>query len=129
MNDTYEAELQEIVKFVQHFMDICRELETLLDQTWRSFILGNSQDGMGELANVFDDLQQIFSQADLLNDLQFVEINNGDIVKKLGELENAMVIPDYILTADIIKYEIKPIIVAWRKNVWTKMKKLNVKMN
>lgn len=119
----YIGEPAEIMEFMQHFMNLCSELEVLLDQTWKSFILGNFKEGMSELTNVFTYLEQMINQAQILKGFKNVRINSTDIIQKLGELESAMAIPDYILTADLIKYEIKPVIITWRKSVWTAMKR------
>lgn len=105
---------------IKEFIAKCKRTENQIECIWEKIILCNFKDGMEDIAMLFTQLETIISYGNSLSENKEFEINIEDILKKLALLENAMAIPDYILVADLVKYEVKPIIAEWRLNISNK---------
>ena len=98
--------------------DLIEKIEILkqqIDIIWENFITNEISDGMKLMSQLFGDLDKIVTK--------IVSTKNVDITeffKCMEKLENAMKISDYMLIADLVKYEIKPIVSIWQNKLNSK---------
>lgn len=88
--------------------------EKKIDIIWENFITNEISYGMNLMAEIFQDLDVIITE---INNIDSNNIDSSNFFKNMNQLENAMSIPDYILIADLIKYEIKPMIILWKNTL------------
>jgi len=97
------------------FIDLCEETEKLLETVWKSIVVGNIEHGIKDLPNLFNLIDQGIKAIYDLNEQLNITFRTENFLNKLHEFEKAFMIPDYVLTADIIKFELKVEVFKWRK--------------
>lgn len=112
-------------QLIKEFQDKCLKGENFMDDIWEKINLCDFKKGMKDIALLFIQLEEMINYAISLNKNKDLRIEIDVIFEKLSLLENAMKIPDYILVADLIKYEIKPIVKKWRLKI-NKSSKINL---
>lgn len=96
------------------FLKYCENCNDTIEETWKKFVLADFESGINKILEIFNKLEVIINYADSLNKFEkdnYFNIQN--LLLKLNSLEKAMSIPDYVLVADILKYEIQVCISEW----------------
>lgn len=107
-------------ELVQGFISNCLSCEKDIENTWNMIVLCDFKGGMNYINKIFTRLEEIVLYADLLNKSYECEIIIEELFQKLNLLEKAMQIPDYVLIADLIKYEIEELIIKWKQHIYRK---------
>ena len=100
-------------ELINNFILKCENVKRIIDKTWKKIILCDFKEGMQDISILFAELEIVINYVDKLNKNKKELMRIEEIFEKLTLLEKAISIPDYILVADLIKYEIKPIIEEW----------------
>lgn len=100
-------------EIIKEFQFRCQNNIQFIEKIWSKIVLSDLSKSMVDLAQLFSELSEVIICLEKVMKIKnsFLDINN--IFQKLELLQNAMSISDYILIADLIKYEIKPIISGW----------------
>lgn len=95
-------------KLTSELLICCEKCQHKIEETWKKLVLADFESGMNKIVEIFDDLEKILNYIDSLNKIENYEyFNVQNFLLKLNNLEKSMNIPDYILVADILKYEIE----------------------
>lgn len=102
--------------------DIINKIENVeqkIDIIWESLITNEISSGMKLIAELFGNLDAIITK---INNIKNIDITT--FFQCMSQLESAMSVPDYMLIADLVKYEIKQIVILWKDNLDIEMKNL-----
>lgn len=95
-----------------NLMDRIEILTQQLDEIWEKFIISEISGGMKLISTMFESLDVILTK---IADIKSINIEK--FLNCMKNLENAMNMLDYMLIADLVKYEIKPIINTWKNEL------------
>ncbi|QCH26960.1 hypothetical protein [Clostridium tyrobutyricum] len=85
-----------------------------IEKTWKSFILCKFDDGMKYFGKIMIELDEIILYISNINSESNINLKIKKILKILQELEKTIIIKDYVCSADLLKYEIEPILKEWK---------------
>lgn len=87
------------------------DLEERIERCWEYFIISRIKEGMEFIDKIFYSIDTIINT---INNKKLINININEMQNIFINLEKALKVPDYILIADLLNYEIKPLIQLWR---------------
>lgn len=90
-------------------------LKQQIDTIWENFMTDEILNGMKLISEMFGNLDEIITE---INGIKNIDIS--EFLRCMEKLEDAMNVPDYMLIADLVKYEIKPIINTWENELSSK---------
>lgn len=89
--------------------------EELITNCWKNFVIGDIENAMKLLFQMFSDIELIIAEVNLIKEKESLSIKVDDIFDIFICLEEAMKSSNYCLIADLIIYEIKPKIHKWKE--------------
>lgn len=95
-----------------NLIDKIEALKQQLDVIWEKLITSEISDGMKLISNMFEKLDAIITEI-----VSIKNINIAEFFDCMKRLEDAMNMSDYMLIADLVKYEIKQIINVWENEL------------
>lgn len=102
----------------------CDNIEKIIQKTWENIMRSNLSAGMDGINQLFNEFEIAIKYIDSINKISDFKIDISSIFQKFTLLEEAMSIPDYILIADILKYEIEVIVREWKEKTTDVLKML-----
>lgn len=85
-----------------------------IEKAWESFILCKFDIGMKYFGNIMAGLDKIITYAADVNNKLKLNININCMLNILQKLEKSITIKDHVYSADLLKYEISPILGKWK---------------
>lgn len=82
-----------------------------IEEAWKNFVLCNFNNAMQYFNNIVISLDKIINYMNKYSELN-LEINY--LLKILQKLEKSIIIKNYVYSADLLKYEIEPILKKWK---------------
>lgn len=107
--------MNNIIDYKSYLIDRIEILKQEIDLIWENFMINEISNGMKLISEMFGDLDKIITE---INEIKNIDIS--DFLNNMEKLENAMKVSDYMLIADLVKYEIKPIVSKWKNELDSK---------
>lgn len=89
-------------------------LEESIQRCWEYFITSRIKEGMEFINKIFYSIDKIINK---IESGKLLNIDINQIQNIFINLEVALKIPDYVLIADLLNYEVKPVIQLWREKL------------
>lgn len=90
-------------------IDRIDDIECKIDMIWGKLIISDISNAMELISRLFEDLDGLITQIG-----RFKGIDISEFLSQIEQLEVAMNSNDYMFEADMLKYEIKPILDIWK---------------
>ncbi|WPC41064.1 hypothetical protein [Clostridium sp. JS66] len=91
------------------------KLKNGVNMAIEKFQIGESEEGINLSSYIEEGLQWLMKVANLTKDVQYEEMNEVIMSKKLDMFVDAYESKDYTLMGDILEFEIKPLLEVWEK--------------
>lgn len=92
-------------------------IEENIIKVWKKFLISEFSEGMNIITDIFTYIDKVIYYIEKINSNKKIRIDIGEVFTIFAELEKAIKTPDYILIADLMMYEIKPITGMWKKKL------------
>lgn len=97
-------------------------IQNYIEKGWESFVLCEFGSGMKCFEKIMIGLDEIITCMENVKSQSKLNIDFNNILSILQNLEKSINIKDYVYSADLLKYEISPILDTWKN-------KLEIKFN
>ncbi|CAB1241641.1 conserved hypothetical protein [Clostridiaceae bacterium BL-3] len=97
------------------YIDKIDIVQKYIEKAWKSFILCEFDSGMKYFGNIMAGLDEIITCIANINNKLKLNININYMLEILQKLEKSITIKDYVYSADLLKYEIDPILRKWKE--------------
>lgn len=109
---------------VQHhnYIDKINIIQVYIEKVWENFILCEFNEGMKYFEKIMIGLDGVITYISNINNGSKSDVKIENMLRILQKLEKSITNKDYVYSADLLKYEIIPILDTWKN-------KLGVKFN
>ncbi|MCI1715496.1 MAG: hypothetical protein LKI47_06565 [Clostridium sp.] len=90
-------------------------VQEYIEKAWESFVLCEFDNGMKYFGEIMIGLDRIITYIADINGRLEANISISHMLEILQELEKCIIIKDYVYSADLLKYEIDPILGKWKE--------------
>ncbi|MBV4416555.1 hypothetical protein [Clostridium tyrobutyricum] len=104
---------------VEHYncIDKINVIQNYIEKAWENFVLCEFDSGMKYFAKIMIGLDEIITYIDRINNELKPNISFNYILSVLQKVEQCITNKDYVYSADLLKYEISPILESWKKSL------------
>ncbi|WML35486.1 hypothetical protein [Clostridium sp. OS1-26] len=117
---------EESVRAIEEFKTLQRDtmptaseyvvkLKNGVDMAINKFQAGENEEGVNLSSYIEEGLEWLMEVARLTKDVQYEEMDEVLMSKKLDMLVDAYENKDYTLMSDVLEFEIKPLLESWKK--------------
>jgi hypothetical protein len=109
---------------VRHYncIDKINVIQNYIEKAWENFILCEFNEGMKYFEKIMIELDGVITYISNINNGSKSDVKIENMLRILQKLEKSITNKDYVYSADLLKYEIIPILDTWKN-------KLGVKFN
>lgn len=102
---------------VRHYncIDKINVIQNYIEKAWENFILCEFNEGMKYFEKIMIELDGVITYIDKINNELKLDISFNNILGILQKVEKSITNKDYVYSADLLKYEINPILKSWKK--------------
>lgn len=90
-------------------------LEKSIKNTWEQLIKCEVNDAMNGLVDIFNNIDKLLINIENLKKDTNLKIDTSNVLIVFSTLEVAMKDNDYTYISDLLRYELKPILLQWKK--------------
>jgi hypothetical protein len=102
---------------VKETIEYIDRLDIDITETWGKLITTQLTEAMSGIYDIFGKLDELINHINIINKDLGISLDTESVFQVFVQLESAMKIPDYIYMADLIEYEIKPVINGWKRQL------------
>lgn len=99
----------------EEYINKINSVQDCIEKTWESFILCEFNEGMKYFEKIIIELDGVITYIDNINNELKLDISFNNILGILQKVEKSITNKDYVYSADLLKYEINPILKSWKK--------------
>lgn len=102
---------------VKETIEYIDRLEIDITETWGKLVTTQVTEAMSGIYDIFGKLDKLINYINIINKELGISLDIKDVFEIFVKFESAMKIPDYIYMADLIEYEIKPVVNSWKNQL------------